>query len=152
MRFRHVEPTAADMAIYRDVVVPGMSPDDVHDAVEFAAMLGDGRLLAWFAVEEGEVVGWCALAPFHGGYAPLAWHLYGSWVRPDRRGRGVARLMWSHRLDAIPEGSTVTVSIQPGKEGSESLARSFGFARIGDAGPWVNYATTKGPGTTGVTA
>ena len=126
------------LAIYADEVVPGMDPGDTEAPADLATMLADGRVMAWFAVRDRQVVGWCALAPRHGKYAEGAWHLYGCWVRDDMRRRGLALAMWRLRVATVPFDAPVTVSIRPGIAGSERLAEEFGFEALGDEGPWAN--------------
>lgn len=140
MRLIPVATTFEDIEAYEALVCGGMSPDDVHSPQHFAKMVKTGALLAWWAVEDNEKIGWCALAPNHGKCAPGAWHLYGVWVRPDRRQKGIAKALWRYRIGLVPQGVPISVSIQPGKVGSERLAQEFGFSRIDfDDPPWDTY-------------
>lgn len=132
-----------DISDYDRLVCAGMSPDDVHDSSEFAEMTRDGRLVSWWLVHGQEAVGWCAIHPWHGKYAPGAWHLYGSWVREDFRLRGLAGDMWRFRISGVPDGVPVSVSIQPGKEGSETLARKLGFTLVSHDAPWNEYVLQR---------
>ena len=94
---------------------------------------------AWWAEHDRIIVGWCALAPNHGKYVPQAAHLYGAWVRPEARRQGLADLMFRFRLDRVPAQIPVTISIQPGKQGSLALAERYGFTELAQSGPWMNY-------------
>ncbi len=137
--FRQVKAEPSDLDEYERLIVAGMSENDAHDRIEFAARIQDGCLLAWWVEYHGTIVGWCALAPNHGKYLENAAHLYGAWVRPDVRRQGLADLMFRFRLDKVPPQTAVTVSIQPGKEGSFTLARRYGFSQLSQSGPWMNY-------------
>ena len=134
--FTHAE---ADMRDYARLVCSGMSVDDVHTPAEFAPLIADGRVLAWWWLEGGEKVGWCALCPWHGKYAEKAWHLYGVWVREDWRRKGLAEAMWRARIAMVPPQIPVTVSVQPGKTGSEALLRKLGFQQVCWNDPWFAW-------------
>lgn len=120
-----------------------MSADDVHPVDVYAQMIGSGELKAWWKLENGEIIGWCALYPNHNKYAPDAWHLYGVWIREDFRRRGLAEEMWNFRIGQVPAGVPVTVSVQPGKVGSEALLRKFGFEFVVHDAPWNEYCLRR---------
>ncbi len=128
-----------DVLAYEALVCAGMHPDDVHTPEEFATMIGDGRLQAWWWVEGDEKVGWCAIYPWHNKFAPQAWHLYGIWVREDWRLKGLGEAMWRFMMEMVPVGVPMTVSAQPGKLGSEALVRKYGFEFVCWNAPWNEY-------------
>lgn len=127
-----------DLHAYQQLVCNGMTQQDVHTLDEYREMIQSGTLEAWWMMEDDQRIGWCAIYPWYNKYAEKSWHLYGVWVRGDKRQQGLGRQMWQFRMDRIPAGVTVSVSIQPGKH-SEALAKSFGFEKIGFHGPWNTY-------------
>jgi ribosomal protein S18 acetylase RimI-like enzyme len=137
--FEMVSGSLADLDSYLSLVCHGMSADDVHSVEEYAAMTRAGRLQSWWLDINGTKAGWCALYPWHGKYADRAWHLYGVWVASEYRRRGLAEAMWRFRMSLVPAGVPITVSVQPGKEGSERLLEKFGFQRVGFNSPWNEY-------------
>lgn len=131
-----------DIYAYEQLVCAGMAKQDVQKIEEYRQMIQTGTLQAWWLIQEGQRIGWCALYPWHSKYVEKAWHLYGVWVRDDKRRQGLARQMWHFRMGMVPSGVPITVSIQPGKN-SEALAKSFGFEKIGFNIPWNTYVYYK---------
>lgn len=138
-RLTQMTASPRDLGRYAELVVAGMSTEDVHDPEELAGMIEDGRLRAWWVELDSDAVGWCALAPSYAKYFADDWHLYGGWVRPDMRGRGFGRLMWRFRMRLVPKGSPITVSIQPDKIASMAIARRLGFRLLRSNPPWLVY-------------
>ena len=88
----------------------------------------------WVAVgPEGRLVGMAGLFPRAGRF-----HLWGMWVAPEVRGRGVGRrlldplLDWAHAQDSSVE---VVLEVNPVQASAVRLYRSAGFERTGETRP-----------------
>ncbi|GAA1258062.1 GNAT family N-acetyltransferase [Pseudonocardia aurantiaca] len=96
---------------------------------EVAAALADGTWLAWVAEVDGLVVGHvygARIAKLPNPVDEAETHLYISnlYVRPEHRGRGLAKDL----LDAVlADGDEVDATILWARPGTEGLYRRYGF-------------------------
>lgn len=95
---------------------------------------GSSAEATWVAVgPEGRLLGMAGLFAREGRF-----HLWGMWVAPEARRRGVGRrlldplLRWAHAQDPSAE---VVLEVNPVQESAVRLYRSAGFERTGESRP-----------------
>lgn len=92
-----------------------------------------GALAALVAVDAGEVVGFCSLSPYKERPAYRTTVEDSVYVRRDRHGQGVGKLLLGETIDVARQHGfhAVMARIEASREPSVGLHRSLGFQLVG---------------------
>ena len=144
MQIRRLTP--ADASAFQELRLTGLREEpsafgsSYEEEKDFSASIIEGRLAArsdqgpFGAFEQDTLVGLVALGRERMDKLAHKGLIWGMYVRPDSRGKGVARALLAEALSlarCVPELKQVNLSVNASNTGALRLYESFGFKAFG---------------------